>query len=124
VILTLIEIVFRINVIGSLASPAYAQVDIGKQFLFGGKSVNEVFPDLGTFLGGVVSVAIGLAGVVFFVMLVWGGIRYISARGDEKAVADARGTLTNAVIGLLIVIASFAIIKIIAVATGAAISIF
>jgi len=126
VIMTLLEIVFKINILGGLASPTYAQVDIGKEFLFGGKGVGDAdrFPDLGTFLGGVVNVVIGLAGVVFFIMLVWGGIRYISARGDEKAVSDARGTLTSAVIGLLIVVSSFAIIKLIAIATGADISIF
>ena len=57
-------------------------------------------------------------GLIFFALLVWGGIRYMLARGDEKATQAARGVLTNAVTGLLIVISAFAIITLIGLFTG------
>ena len=99
-------------------------IDIGEAFLFGGKGVREVFPDLGTLVTSIINLALAAAGIVFFIMFVWGGIRYITAGGDEKSISDAKGTLSNAVVGLLIVISSFAIIRLIALATGATISIF
>lgn len=56
-----------------------------------------------------VTIAIAVAGLVFFFMLIFGGLKYLTSGGDEKAAAGARGTLTNAFIGLLIVVAAFLI---------------
>ena len=51
--------------------------------------------------------------VIAFIMLIVGGIRWILAGGDEKAVASARGTITAALIGLVIILVSFALIKLV-----------
>lgn len=56
---------------------------------------------------------IAIAGLVFFVMLLMGGLRYLTAGGDEKSITAARQTLTNAFIGLIIVVASFVVAQII-----------
>lgn len=122
VILRLIEAVFKINILAA-AAPAYA-VNIGQEFKIGGQSIQIAFPTLGSLVTSVVNFILGAAGVIFFFMLLWGGIRYMLARGDDKLIAEARQTLTNATIGLLIIISSFVIIKLIEVATGAQLSIF
>lgn len=57
---------------------------------------------------------LAVGSLVFFFMLLWGGFRYIAARGDEKAVAEARSTLTNAAVGLLLMISALVIIRLIA----------
>ncbi len=106
------------------STTAKGGINIGDAFKFGTKGVKDVFPNFGVLLTSVVNFAIAAAGLIFFFMLVWGGMRYMLARGDDKLIVDARQTVTNAVIGLLIVVASFAIIKLIALATGAHISIF
>lgn len=56
-----------------------------------------------------VMIAIGIAGLIFFFMLIMGGLKYLNAGGDEKATASARGTLTSAFIGLVIIVAAFLI---------------
>ena len=56
-----------------------------------------------------VMIAIGIAGLIFFFMLILGGLKYLNSGGDEKAVASARGTLTSAFIGLVIIVAAFLI---------------
>lgn len=77
-------------------------------------------PDLGTIdllpnlptnfndiIRGAVVLALAIAGLIFFAMLLVGGFRYLTAGGDEKAAQEARKTLTNAGIGLVIIVASF-----------------
>ena len=51
--------------------------------------------------------------VAAFILLLVGGIRWILAGGDEKAVAGARGTITAALIGLVIVLVAYAIIRLV-----------
>jgi TRAP-type C4-dicarboxylate transport system permease small subunit len=125
VILQIVEFVFKIEILGRLTHSAYAQgIDIGEMFKFGDQGVIDVFPDLGTLVTNVVNIALTLGGLLFFGMLLWGGMRYMLSRGDDKMISDARQTITNATIGLLIIVSSFVIIKLIALATGADISIF
>lgn len=49
--------------------------------------------------------------VVFFFMLIIGGIQWISSGGDKQAVEAARGKVSNALIGLVVLFALFAIIR-------------
>lgn len=51
-----------------------------------------------------------VAFVLAFVFLIIGGIRWITAGGDEKAVGSARGMITAALIGLVVVLVSYALI--------------
>ena len=69
----------------------------------------KVPTDIGAIIASLVQLALGAAGLLFFVMLLIGGLRYLTAGGDEKAAAAARGTLTSAFIGLVIIIAAFLI---------------
>ncbi len=54
-----------------------------------------------------------IAGVVALGFLIWGGFRYMLARGDPKAIEAAKSTITSAVIGLIIIISAVAIMTII-----------
>jgi hypothetical protein len=61
----------------------------------------------------VIRILIIAAFVIAFIFLLIGGIRWIIAGGEEKAIASARGMVTGALIGLVIVLSAFAIIKLI-----------
>lgn len=67
--------------------------------------------------GGIISGAISLVmlvvALVFFFILIWGGLKWVMSEGDQKAVEAARAQITNALIGLAIVFAAFAIMKLI-----------
>lgn len=54
-----------------------------------------------------------IAFVIAFIMLLVGGIRWILAGGDEKGVEKARGTITAALIGLVVVLIAFALIRLV-----------
>lgn len=76
-------------------------------------------------VGGIVSGAISLVmlvvALVFFFMLVLGGLKWVMAGGDQKNVETARNQITNALIGLAIVFASWAIVRLIEVVFGVSI---
>jgi Type IV secretion system pilin len=59
-----------------------------------------------------------LAGIaaVFFVM--FAGVKFLTSGGDPKQVEGARKTMTYAIIGLVVILLSFAIVNLIAVVTG------
>lgn len=71
-----------------------------------------------------ISVVLGLAGIVFFIMLVVGGFKYITAGGEPKQVESARKTLTYAVLGIIGIAAAFLILRLIHSFTGANITEF
>ena len=64
---------------------------------------------------GAIQFILVVAFVLAFVFLIIGGIRWIVAGGDEKGVAGARGMITAALIGLVIVLVAFAIIRLVEV---------
>ncbi|MDD5693668.1 MAG: hypothetical protein PHU86_04330 [Patescibacteria group bacterium] len=53
-----------------------------------------------------------LVGTIFIIMLIIGGILYITSRGNQQQVDRGKKTLTTAIIGLLIIILSYTIIAI------------
>lgn len=66
----------------------------------------------------VVSIAIGLAGIVFFVMFIVGGFSYLTAGGDTGKVESAKKTLTYAIAGLVLIALSYLILRLISSFTG------
>lgn len=59
-----------------------------------------------------------LAVIIFFFMLVWGGIRWITSGGDKAQTETARSQITNAIIGLVITLSAYAILNLIALVLG------
>ena len=64
---------------------------------------------LGTLIGNVVGFAIVIGAVLTLLWLVLGGIEWITAGGDKSKVEQARDRITQALIGFVIVMASWAI---------------
>jgi len=65
------------------------------------------------FITWAIRIIIIAAFIISFIFLLIGGIRWIIAGGEEKAIGTARGMVTGALIGLVIVLSAFAIIKLI-----------
>ena len=72
---------------------------------------------VGLELNAVMSILLGflttIASLWFIIRMVFGGISWLSAGGDQKSIQNAQQTITNAIIGLAIVVASYAIISVI-----------
>ncbi len=64
---------------------------------------------------------LALSGVALFVMLLVGGFNFLLSGGDQKKLETAKGTLTNAVIGLIVIVCAYLIIKTVQVFTNSSI---
>jgi hypothetical protein len=49
-------------------------------------------------------------GIVALFIIVWAGIRFITSGGDAKQIQSARSMITYAIIGLIVVLSSYAIV--------------
>jgi hypothetical protein len=59
----------------------------------------------------VISFLIGSATLLTIGYVLYGGVRMILARGDPKRVQDAKSTMTNAIIGLIMVLLAYLIVN-------------
>lgn len=82
------------------------------------------FTDVATIKGleclfaNILSIALQGLGLVMFLMLLFGGIKYLTAGGDPKALESAKGTLTLAIGGLVLAVLAWFILVFIGNVTG------
>jgi cbb3-type cytochrome oxidase subunit 3 len=57
----------------------------------------------------IISVALGFVATLFFGLVLYGGIYWMTARGKDEHVAKAKEILESAIIGLVLVTAAYAI---------------
>ncbi|MEK7103289.1 MAG: pilin [Patescibacteria group bacterium] len=60
-------------------------------------------------IGRAIQIILSVLGLVFLILVVYGGILWMVAEGDTSKVSKARGLLFHAVLGLIIVLSAFAI---------------
>ncbi len=83
---------------------ATEEVNIGDkvQSFFGFKCIQH-------FIFRIVDIGLILAGLLLFIYLVWGGIEWLTSGGDKGKIENARNKITNALIGVAIIAASYAV---------------
>jgi uncharacterized membrane protein YeaQ/YmgE (transglycosylase-associated protein family) len=64
---------------------------------------------LPTLIGVISNVIFGLVGSIAVLYLILGGISYITSQGDQKKIEGAKNTILYAIIGIVVVIASYAL---------------
>ena len=69
--------------------------------------------DISKLLSGLIQVAMIIAAILTFAFLVWGGIQWILSGGDKQQTQAARDRITMALVGLGIVAAAWALMKVI-----------
>ncbi len=60
-------------------------------------------------IGQIIGVVLSFVGVLFLILMIYGGILWMTAAGNEEQVKKARGLMFNALIGLVIVLAAYAL---------------
>jgi nitrogen fixation-related uncharacterized protein len=57
----------------------------------------------------VINSILGLLGVIFLVLIIYAGFLWMTAGGNDDQVGKAKGLLINAIIGVIIIVAAYAI---------------
>lgn len=55
--------------------------------------------------------AIALSGTVALIYMLWGGIMYLTAAGDEGKAQKGKETITWATVGFLVIVGAYALVK-------------
>ncbi len=92
---------------GLLAADEINLQDIGTDF----SNLKDI--TIPTIISGLIKMALVIAAIVFFFILVIGGIKWIASGGDKAHTEAARNQITAALVGLVIVFAAWAIIALI-----------
>ncbi len=72
------------------------------------KSAGTSVPQLvGNFLGTI----LGFTGTIFFVLVVWAGLLWMTAAGNDEQIGKAKKILAAAIVGLIIVLSAYAITR-------------
>lgn len=69
----------------------------------------EAGPGLAFYIATLWRTVVTIGGIAFIIYIVWGGIEYLTSGGDKTKVADAQTKITSSVIGIAILVASYAI---------------
>lgn len=77
------------------------------------KPSNVKITDFGKLIGSIVGIALTLATIAAFGFLIMGGIQWITSGGDKAGVESAQHRIQAALIGLLIVFATWALFTVI-----------
>lgn len=68
----------------------------------------ELIPNL-------ISLALVVGTLIFFFMLIMGAIQWITGGGDKQALEGARSKISNAIVGIIILLSVFAILNLVEV---------
>jgi len=89
--------------------PAGASGILGDLQEIGNKVYGQAAPtDIRIVIGNVVQMLLGFVGVVFLLLIIYGGMRWMTSGGNEDNIKKAKKIITNATVGLVIVVISYA----------------
>lgn len=112
--LFLLAIIFTFNLI----TPNYALADetlnglnatAGSVGAFRSQVSNPDNNFIQTKAGQIIGTVLSFVGVIFLILMIVAGVRWMTAQGNDQQVTKAKDQLINAIIGLVIIFAAYAI---------------
>ncbi len=103
IIISLISLGCLIFIMPALASSISGQVE-----QFGGQigATRQNIPELAALI---IKSLLTLLGLVFVVIILYGGFMYMTSQGEQEKIKKAKQILATAIIGLIIILAAYAI---------------
>ena len=115
IILIIIITIFAINISNSvcLAYDFDENSGIKDTAEASGHTKNEIFTkdNLPEAIGMVIKISLGLLGVAFLFLIIYGGYTWMLAQGNQQEVDKALKIIQNAVIGLIIVVVAYTLVN-------------
>ncbi len=73
---------------------------------------------LGDLVSRLTQFLVPVAGIILFFVLVWGGYDFLLSQGNPEKVKSAQAKITTGIIGFILLVFSYLIVKIIAIIFG------
>lgn len=64
---------------------------------------------IGFLIARIIQVALGLLAIIFLILMIIAGFRWMTAGGNDEQVKKSTGTIKTAIIGLIVILAAYAI---------------
>jgi len=114
IIVILLFFTLNIFLVNSLqAASAKDQFNSGVQTTagFSGYNTSADNPEtvFTTKIASIIKTLLSLVGIIFLLLMIYGGYRWMTARGNDSEVTTAKNIIINASIGLIIIMAAYAI---------------
>ncbi len=101
-----------------LSSPTLSAGKYGLEDTAKRSGLSQYGSDLPTLTGAIIGTALSVIGVVFFILMIYGGFLWMTARGKEEYVTKAKDTIIAAIVGLILVLGAYAITSFVFNAVG------
>lgn len=95
--------------------------NLGECLKFQGSNASTEYTGVGSLINNILPNVYIAAGLVIFFMIVLGGFTIIANAGDPHKIQEGGKTITSAIIGLVVLFASYWIIQLIQVISGVSI---
>jgi hypothetical protein len=80
-----------------------------------GSALGQLLPlgdiELPSIIARIIRQLLSVVGAIALVFFIWGGIKYMTAAGDEKKIAEARNMLVTTISGLIAIFVSYALLS-------------
>mgnify|MGYP001577117358 CR=1 FL=1 len=74
-----------------------------------GTSAGQSDSNLPKLIGNMISAILGVLGIIFVILIIQSGIQYMTSGGAEEKVKEAKKRIVTAVVGIVIILAAYAI---------------
>ena len=108
IIISLVFINIGLNSLNAASSTPPTQ-QLQKQNDAFNASAGFMTSDLSTLISLIIRTVLSLLAVIFLVLFIMAGFKWMTAAGNEAQVKEAQGTMKTAIIGLIIVLAAYSI---------------
>jgi Type IV secretion system pilin len=88
---------------------ATSALDSAGATTYGDSSAYEARPGFMSAIANIVRIVLGLLGILFVILIIYAGVLWMTSAGNADQVEKARGIIVQAVIGLVVILASYAI---------------
>ena len=93
----------------SLFTPLVAYAQYGVEETAKGTGLTKYNQPVESMAGNIIGAGLSIIGILFFVLMIYGGFLWMTARGDEGQTTKGRDTIIAAVIGLIIVLSAYVV---------------
>lgn len=95
----------------AVAPVAHGQATVGDFGLSYGSATGLGSSDIRTTISTIINVALSLLGIIALIIVLIGGFKWMVAGGNEEKVTEARKLIFSGIIGLAIILSSYAIAR-------------